>query len=123
GKAQGIHPITGYHLSAAKNKTRRGKPAGPGHISEGYLFVHESRYTGLEVAGCIRGPTCNAVLLRALADAAAQVTVNIMRPCFTVPLSTRRWARAASASGSSIATRGFRTPACISRQTRSSAAW
>jgi hypothetical protein len=29
----------------AKNKARRGNPAGLGHTPEGYLFVHESRFT------------------------------------------------------------------------------
>jgi hypothetical protein len=28
-----------------KNKTRRGSPAELGRISEGYLFIHESRFT------------------------------------------------------------------------------
>jgi hypothetical protein len=28
-----------------KNKARRGNPAGLGYTPEGYLFIHESRYT------------------------------------------------------------------------------
>jgi hypothetical protein len=37
-----------YHTpfsDRTKNKARRGNPAGLGHTPEGYLFVHESRFT------------------------------------------------------------------------------
>ena len=51
----------------AKNKARRGNPAGLGHTPEGYLFIHESRFNvqKSQVAqrsqfaprkGCIRHP-------------------------------------------------------------------